>query len=251
MWLGITDITTFVVGTIIIVLLPGPNSLYVMTVASRQGVAPGYRGAMGIVVGDTVLMLLSVLGVAGVLKAFPAVFVVLQYAGAAYLAWLGVQLCRAGWRQWHEQTHRGEPLPGPQRELEGPVECSGESFSSAPPVRAQRLVSSEPHGDTAHRGNPFRTALLISLMNPKAILFFVSFFIQFVSPSYAYPALSFLVLGLIVQVCSITYLSALIWGGAGLAGYFGRRRKLSAASMGLVGLLFVAFGVRLAQSGLG
>jgi hypothetical protein len=36
-----------------------------------------------------------------------------------------------------------------------------------------------------------------------------------------------------------------------LAGYSGRRRKLSAASMGLVGLLFVGFGVRLAQSGLG
>ena len=229
MWLGITDITTFVVGTIIIVLLPGPNSLYVMTVASRHGVAQGYRGAMGIVAGDTVLMLLSVLGVAGVLKAFPAVFVVLQYAGAAYLAWLGVQLCRAGWRQWRAQTPSGETLPGPQRVVDG-----------------ESSVTDEPQ-----RGNPFRTALLISLMNPKAILFFVSFFIQFVSPSYAYPALSFLALGIIVQVCSITYLSALIWGGAGLAGYFGRRRRLSAASMGVVGALFIAFGVRLAQSGLG
>jgi leucine efflux protein len=241
MWLGITDITTFVVGTIIIVLLPGPNSLYVMTVASRQGVAQGYSGAMGIVAGDTVLMLLSVLGVAGVLKAFPAVFVVLQYAGAAYLAWMGVQLCRAGWRQWRQQTHRGEPLPGPQRVLDGPSPLADEPPME--PAQFNRAVT--------QRGNPFRTALLISLMNPKAILFFVSFFIQFMSPSYAYPALSFLVLGVIVQVCSITYLSALIWGGAGLAGYFGRRRKLSAASMGLVGLLFVAFGVRLAQSGLG
>ena len=241
MWLGITDITTFVVGTIIIVLLPGPNSLYVMTVASRQGVAQGYRGALGIVVGDTVLMLLSVLGVAGVLKAFPAVFVVLQYAGAAYLVWLGLQLCRAGWRQWHAKTPQGEPLPGPQRVLDGQLQ-----FADVPPMQPAQLNSA-----VTQRGNPFRTALLISLMNPKAILFFVSFFIQFVSPSYAYPALSFLVLGLIVQVCSITYLSALIWGGAGLAGYFGRRRRLSAASMGVVGLLFVGFGVRLAQSGLG
>lgn len=238
MWLGITDITTFVVGTIIIVLLPGPNSLYVMTVASRQGVAQGYRGAMGIVAGDTVLMLLSVLGVAGVLKAFPAVFVVLQYAGAAYLAWLGLQLCRAGWRQWRAQTPSGETLPGPQRVLEGTT-------------LAEPVEPGKPGSASTQSGNPFRTALLISLMNPKAILFFVSFFIQFVSPSYAYPALSFLVLGIIVQVCSITYLSALIWGGAGLAGYFGRRRKLSAASMGVVGALFIAFGVRLAQSGLG
>lgn len=238
MWLGITDITTFVVGTIIIVLLPGPNSLYVMTVASRHGVAQGYRGAMGIVAGDTVLMLLSVLGVAGVLKAFPAVFVVLQYAGAAYLAWLGVQLCRSGWRQWRAQTPSGECLPGPQRVVDG----------AGHPEQVELDKVGSPQSQS---GNPFRTALLISLMNPKAILFFVSFFIQFVSPSYAYPALSFLVLGIIVQVCSITYLSALIWGGAGLAGYFGQRRRLSAASMGVVGVLFIAFGVRLAQSGLG
>lgn len=225
MWLGITDITTFVVGTIIIVLLPGPNSLYVMTVASSQGVAQGYRGAMGVVAGDTVLMLLSVLGVASVLKAFPAIFVVLQYAGAGYLAWLGLQLCRAGWWQWHALTPGGKPQLGPQR------------IAGTPAPRP--------------RGHPFRTALLVSLMNPKAILFFVSFFIQFVSPSYDHPALSFLVLGLIVQAVSITYLSALIWGGAGLAGYFGRRRPLSAVSMGLVGVLFVVFGARLAQSGLG
>lgn len=246
MWLGITDITTFVVGTIIIVLLPGPNSLYVMTVASRQGVAQGYRGAMGIVAGDTVLMLLSVLGVAGVLKAFPAVFVVLQYAGAAYLAWLGWQLCLAGWRQWRAQTRSGAPLPGPQRVLDGVP-----SVADAQPDLAEPVEPGKPGSGATQSGNPFRTALLISLMNPKAILFFVSFFIQFVSPIYAYPALSFLVLGIIVQVCSITYLSALIWGGAGLAGYFGRRRKLSAASMGVVGALFMAFGVRLAQSGLG
>lgn len=241
MWLGITDITTFVVGTIIIVLLPGPNSLYVMTVASSQGVAQGYRGAMGVVAGDTVLMLLSVLGVASVLKAFPAIFVVLQYAGAGYLAWLGLQLCRAGWWQWHARTPSGTLQPGPQRVLDGQPLLVVE-----PPVEP-----AQPNRAVTQRGNPFLTALFISVMNPKAILFFVSFFIQFVSPSYDHPALSFLVLALIVQAVSITYLSALIWGGAGLAGYFGRRRPLSAVSMGLVGVLFVVFGARLAQSGLG
>lgn len=53
---GITDLATFIVGTIIIVLLPGPNSLYAMSVASRRGVAAGYRGACGIFLGDTMLI---------------------------------------------------------------------------------------------------------------------------------------------------------------------------------------------------
>src|SRR3546814_6995300 len=58
--------------------------------------------------------------------------------------------------------------------------------------------------------DPFHRALTISLLNPKAILFFLSFFIQFVDRSYPYPALSFVVLGLIAQIASFAYLSTLI-----------------------------------------
>jgi len=97
---------------------------------------------------------------------------------------------------------------------------------------------------------PFRTALFISLMNPKAILFFVSFFIQFVSPDYPHPALSFLILGAIVQFCSALYLSALIFGGSYLADAFRRRRRLSASATGTVGGLFIGFGVKLAGASL-
>ena len=213
MFYGITDLTAFVLGTLFIVLLPGPNSLYVMTVASRWGVAAGYRGACGIFLGDLILMILSATGVASLLRATPALFMGLRYAGAAYLVWLGIGLLRAAARQWRGET--GEPALAPPR-------------------------------DAAH---PFRVALLISLMNPKAILFFVSFFIQFVSPGYAHPALSFLILGAIVQGFSALYLSALIFGGTRLAEAFRRRRRLSAGATGGVGGLFIGFGLRLAGAG--
>ena len=214
---GITDLTTFVLGTIVIVLLPGPNSLYVMTVASQQGVGAGYRGALGIFTGDLILMTLAATGLASLFQAHPALFVGLKYAGAAYLAFLGWGLLRAGLARWRAPvTSTLAPTPA----------------SSAP-------------------GQPFRVALLISLMNPKAILFFVSFFIQFVSPSYPHPWLSFLVLGVIVQACSMVYLSALIFGGSYLAEAFRRRSKLAAVCTGSVGGLFIGFGVRLAGAGLG
>lgn len=216
MFYGITDLTTFVLGTIFIVLLPGPNSLYVMTVASRWGVAAGYRGACGIFLGDLILMILSATGAASLLQATPALFMGLRYAGAAYLVWLGIGLLRAGLR-----TGRGEA-------------------DTAAPV--------EPPRDASH---PFRVALLISLMNPKAILFFVSFFIQFVSPGYDHPELSFLILGVIVQFFSALYLSALIFGGTRLAEVFRRRRRLSAGATGGVGGLFIGFGLRLAGAGMG
>lgn len=214
MFYGVTDLTTFVLGTIFIVLVPGPNSIYVTTIASRFGVAAGYRGAAGIFVGDLILMTLAATGVASLFQANPALFVALKYAGAAYLVFLGLSLFRSAVASW-----RGREEKAAERLELGP-------------------------------GRPFRVALAISLMNPKAILFYVSFFIQFVSPTYAHPALSFLILGVVVQVCSMLYLSALIFGGALLAETFRRRRKLSASAMGGVGGLFIGFGVKLAGASL-
>lgn len=210
MFYGVTDIATFILGTIFIVLVPGPNSLYVMTTASRRGIGAGYRAAGGIFLGDTILMILSATGMASVLQATPALFMALKYAGAAYLAWLGLGLLRSSLRIW-----RGTNKP---QEAQTPVDAS----------------------------RPFRTALLISLMNPKAILFFVSFFIQFVAPDYPHPALSFLILGLIVQISSALFLSVLIFGGAHLAAQFRRRQGLSAIATGGVGALFFGFGIKLA-----
>ena len=98
MFYGVTDLGTFVLGTIFIVLVPGPNSLYVMTIASRYGIAAGYRGAAGIFVGDLILMTLAATGVASVFQANPALFLALKYAGAAYLVWLGLKSLWAGIR---------------------------------------------------------------------------------------------------------------------------------------------------------
>ena len=209
---GITDLTTFILGTIFIVLLPGPNSVYVMTVASRKGVGMGYRGACGIFLGDAILMVLSATGVASLLHSTPALFYALKYAGAAYLAWLGFKLLKSAWQGWGGQAAAaGEGAVSAQQEL-----------------------------------RPFRTALVISLMNPKAILFFVSFFIQFVAPDYEHPALSFLILGAIVQTCSALYLTMLIFAGARLAEKFKRHQKMAAAGTGGVGAAFIGFGVKLA-----
>lgn len=216
MFYGITDLSTFILGTIFIVLLPGPNSVYVMAVASRHGVGTGFRAATGILLGDTILMILSVTGLASLLKTSPLLFMGLKYAGAAYLAWLGLNLLRAAWQTWREESP-----------------ASGEENA--------RLDASRP----------FRTALLIDLTNPKAILFFISFFIQFVAPDYPHPALSFLILGVIVQVCSGLYLTALIFGGALLARRVRKARWLAASANGAVGSLFIGFGVKLAGASLG
>jgi leucine efflux protein len=218
--LGIHDFWTYVLGTAAIILLPGPNSIFVLTVAARRGVRTGYQAACGVFVGDAVLMVLSAAGVASLLKAYPPLFMVIKYAGAAYLAYVGIGILLGAWRRWRD---RGDA------------------------VRATETAAVIGPADLR---SPFRRATVISLLNPKAILFFVSFFIQFVEPGYPYPALSFLVLGAVVQFFSLIYLSALIFGGQFLAGQFRARRALSAGVAGGLGALFVGFSIKLATASL-
>lgn len=212
---GITDLTTYTVGAFLIILLPGPNSLYTLSTAAANGVRHGYRAMCGVFLGDSVLMLLTAVGAASLLRTNALLFSVVKYLGGAYLAWMAFGLLRAAWNMWRERSR--EP----------------ERAAPAAPPPGER---------------PFRRALVISLLNPKAILFFISFFVQFVDPAYSYPAVSFLVLALILQVFSMLYLTALIFGGTWLAGAFRRRRRLSATATSAVGLGFLGFAAKLATS---
>ncbi|MFD8415750.1 leucine efflux protein LeuE [Streptomyces sp. NPDC059650] len=214
--LGVTDLPTYLVGLVLIILLPGPNSLYVLSVAARRGVRTGYKAAAGVFTGDAVLMALAATGAGALLQASPVLFGVVKLLGAGYLTWLAVGMLRGAWSLWRSRT-------GPQPE-------------AAPAVEA----------DAGEAERPYRRALLISLFNPKAILFLVSFFVQFVDPAYAYPALSFLLLGTLLQVGSFLYLTLLIFGGTRLSAAFRRRRRLSAGATSAAGVLFLGFAAKLA-----
>ncbi|MEV5978136.1 leucine efflux protein LeuE [Streptomyces sp. NPDC052114] len=217
--LGVIDLPTYLAGLVLIVLLPGPNSLYVLSVAARRGVRSGYAAAAGVWCGDTVLMTLSAAGVASLLQANALLFGIVKYAGAGYLTWLAVGMLRAAWGMWRS--------------------------------RREQAVADGAGRDDATAGageRPLRKAFVISLLNPKAILFFIAFFVQFVDPGYAYPALSFVVLGALAQLASFLYLTALIFGGTKLSAAFRRRRRLSAGATSAAGALFLGFAVKLSLS---
>ncbi|MFC8917493.1 leucine efflux protein LeuE [Streptomyces sp. NPDC057116] len=215
--LGVTDLPTYLAGLVLIILLPGPNSLYVLSVAARRGIRAGYVAASGVWCGDTVLMTLSAAGVASLLQANALLFGIVKFAGAGYLTWLAVGMLRAAWAMWRTRRER----------------VAEELGAAAPAPASER---------------PFRRAFVISLLNPKAILFFIAFFVQFVDPAYQYPALSFVVLGSLAQVASVLYLTLLIFTGTHLAAAFRRRKRLSATATSAAGALFLGFAVKLSLS---
>lgn len=212
---GVTDIWTYVIGAIGIILLPGPNSIFVLSVAAARGVKSGYQAAMGVFVGDTILLLLTALGAASLLRSNPELFGIVKYVGAAYLAWVGVNLI---WGAIQKQRRPAGEVVVPQTISPGKLQ------------------------------HPFKRALVISLLNPKAILFLLSFFVQFIDPGYARPAVPFLILSAIIMALSGVYLSTLIFLGSRLAQAFRARRRLSAGLSGSVGGLFIWFGSKLATA---
>ncbi len=207
--LGITDLVTYIIGAIVIVLLPGPNSLFCLTAAAQFGVRKGFQAMAGVFVGDSILMLLTAIGAGTLMSRYPLIFNAVQFAGAAYLVYLG-----------------GRMLLETVRRL---------GRSGQTDLAAVRLASPRV----------FSRALSLSLLNPKAILFFLSFFVQFVDPDYAYPAVSFLLLALILQLISMLYLSMLVFAGIRFVGWFRQRQTLSALAIGGTGLLFIGFAVNL------
>ena len=138
----------------------------------------------------------------------------IKYAGAGYLIYIGYNLITGAIKSWRQLDDK--------------------NLQSAVKIKKTTGIQA------------FRKALLVSLLNPKAILFFLSFFAQFVDPSYPQPAIPFLILALTIQTFSLIYLAVLIYAGSTLAESFRKRKKVSAVSGGSVGIGFVGFAVKLA-----
>lgn len=214
---GVVNFMTYLLGTILIVLLPGPNSLYVLALSAQRGVKSGWRAAFGVFLGDSILMIATAAGAVTLLSTYPVLFNIVQYIGAAYLAYLGGKLIWSAIKTW-------------------------------PKNKSVQTVMEEASAQKISKESPFRKALLVSVLNPKAILFFLSFFVQFIDPAYPQPAVPFLVLAVTLQICSAVYLATLIYAGNYLAEAFRKRKKLTAVSAGGTGAAFLGFAAKLATA---
>jgi threonine/homoserine/homoserine lactone efflux protein len=164
--------------------------------------------ALGIAAGCALHALAAAFGLAALLALHPQAFVALQWAGAAYLAWLGAGLLRRAWR--------GDAAATPA------VAAAG----------ASHWVD-------------FRAGLVTNVLNPKIAFFFLAFLPPFVPAGSPDKTLSFLLLGGSFLLQSTLFLFGLVAMAARLARWqtSGSARR---AIMGLGGLLFVALALRLA-----
>lgn len=205
---GVLNLWTFLAGALFIVIIPGPNSLYVLRTGISRGIRAAYRGVAGVMLGDTLLIFLAWAGIAALIQTSPNIFIIVRYLGAFFLLWLGIKILWMTMRQ-------------------------------TPQSSADKVITIE---------NYCLKAFLLSITNPKSILFHVSFFIQFIDPAVTNTGFAFIFLGTVLQIISLSWLSILLLTGAALSRWFRGHKRVVKLANSLTGLLFISFAARLAAT---
>jgi len=196
----------FVCATFVISAMPGPNMLHVMTQSMRHGLGRSICTMAGCLLALLSLFGLSAMGMSALLVALPQLLTGIKVVGAAYLIWVGV-------RAWRDDG--------------APVDIGAEGVA--------------PQGGTA--GGLFRKGFLISLSNPKALVFAAAFFPQFVSSTLPKVPQFAILLATFVVIESGWYLTYAT-GGRTLARYL-RRPEWQRRVSRMTGALLVMFGLSL------
>jgi len=199
----------YLVAVGILVLMPGPDSLLVLTRSIVDGRRAGVMAATGITLGNLIHTIAAAAGVSALVVASPILFDILRYAGTAYLAWIGVQALAAAWNGW-----RGR--------------------ASAPPETADR-----------RQAGVFGQGLLTNLLNAKVILFYLAFVPQFVAPALGDVPLQILLLGVVLAIGGFGYLLVLTVLASGAAQRALRSPAVRTCLDAVSGVLFLGFAVRL------
>ncbi|MBT9596129.1 MAG: LysE family transporter [Vitreoscilla sp.] len=199
---GIADYGSFCAAVLLFLALPGPGTFTLLTSTGQGGFRAGAAVTLGLIVGDQVLLWLAVAGVAALLAAHPVWFDAVRYAGAAYLAWIGLKLLFA----------RGG--------------------DAASPVRIQ------PH-------HYARQAFLITLLNPKAIVFYMAFFPLFIDPATHRGLPTFALMAATIAVITAAYCLALSAGAQAVSRQVRAHTRLARGLQRLAGVFLIGFGWRL------
>jgi len=201
---GISNFDNFCLAILLFLALPGPGTFALLTSTAKGGFRAGAAATLGVIVGDQVLLWLAVAGVAALLAAHPLAFRSVQYAGAAYLAWIGLRLIFA---------------------KEG----------AASPIRI------EPR-------HYLRQALLITLLNPKAIVFYMAFFPLFINPSTHRGAVTFAAMAATIALITVVYCLALCAFAGAVSSKVKAHKRFARWLERLAGVFLVGFGIRLASN---
>ncbi|KVA08394.1 lysine transporter LysE [Burkholderia latens] len=210
--LGITHFGFFVLAVFLLNVTPGPDTAYIVGRSVAQGRSAGLMSGLGISAGCCVHALACAFGLTALLAASAAAFTVIKLVGAAYLIYLGVRMIFS-------------------KQAGAPAEAPAGQPAVAKPLRQL-----------------FMQGFWTNVLNPKVVLFFVSFFPQFVSADSPHKALAFLALGSVFVVMSTIWSCIVAWVAGTVTQRFSGKPGVKKWLDRTVGSAFVGLGLRLAAT---
>lgn len=170
----IPDVSTmaaFTLAAIVLILSPGPDMALVLGKSIGRGRKIGLATYAGTTTGSILHSVFASLGITALLAASPIAFGLLKVSGIAYLLWLAYKTVRHG--------------------------------------SALTLIETKSGKDTIWHS--WSNGFLVNLINPKAVIFFVTFLPQFVSASDPYAGQKLLFLGLYLCLLALPFYIGIIW----------------------------------------
>ena len=207
--LGIHHYWLFIATAVLLIITPGQDTFFILGRSLSGGRSAGIAAALGISTGTVVHTILAALGLSALLATSPYAFMVVKFAGAAYLVFIGVRALLT----------RANGLPGDV------TASTAQDQSSA-----------------------FRQGVLTNLLNPKVALFFLALMPQFIDAGSTRKVGAFLVLGLTFVTLGLIWVVMLAVAAAELRGAFLRRPSMANVLNKVAGAMFVALGLKLATA---
>jgi threonine/homoserine/homoserine lactone efflux protein len=198
----------FTAAALLLNISPGPSNFYVMSRSLSAGWRGGAVAAMGLATGSLVHVVAAALGLSALFHYFPAAYTVVKLVGAAYLVYLGIRY------------------------------IAGRNVSA---------ISMPESPDRSHR-RVFIESILVEVLNPKTVLFFLALLPQFVDVSRGPTAVQILLLGSIVTLSAIPCDLFVAVFSASAARKLSRNARLTRLQDCISGSILVLLGLYVAQS---
>lgn len=196
---------SFLAAAVLITLSPGPDNLMVLSTGIAKGRARGIAFGLGCAMGCLSHTLLAVIGVSALIAASPTAFTALKVAGGLYLIWMG----------WGAIRSRGG------------ARVTNASALNEPPMRL------------------FRRGLMAAAINPKLVLFFLSFLPQFVVAARGDTNLQVGLLGIVFTLQAAVLFGLLGYFSGAIGAWLNRTPAAGTWLDRIAGAVFIGLGLRL------
>lgn len=200
---------SFIMAGIILCLVPGPDMIYLLSRSVAQGRKAGLYAAVGINVGAYIHLVAAVIGLTTILATSILAFNIVKYLGAIYLVYLGFSII----------------------------------FAESKVFTIETMNSNQLHSNRAI----FWQGFLSDVLNPKVAIFYVAILPQFVNTSSSHVTAQFIILGVSLNIIGIITNILYVYFSSNLTKALRKNRSISTWLNRVLGTIFIALGLKLAN----